>query len=107
MSVQAQRFTYSQPGLYFPVATIQDAQGGRLSLTTVVLVESPAVVTARFQNLWNGLKANLMAGDTQGALTQPSPAIRPHFSRIFHTPPPSLPTIARSLENLPVMRNPD
>ena len=106
-SLQGQPFTYSQPGLYFPVATIQDAQGGRLSLTTVVLVESPAVVTARFQNLWNGLKANLMAGDTQGALTQLSPAIRSQFSRIFQALGPSLPTIAGSLENLAVVENLD
>ncbi len=106
-SLQGQPFTYSQPGLYFPVATIQDAQGGRLSLTTVVLVESPAVVTARFQNLWNGLKANLMAGDTQGALTQLSPAIRSQFSRIFQALGPTVSTIAGSLENLAVVENLD
>ena len=107
LDLQGQPFTYSQPGLYFPVATIQDAQGGRLSLTTVVLVESPAVVTARFQNLWNGLKANLIAGDAQGALTQLSPAIRSQFSRIFQALGPSLPTIAGSLENLAVVENLD
>ena len=48
-----------------------------------------------------------MAGDTQGALTQLSPAIRSQFSRIFQALGPSLPTIAGSLENLAVVENLD
>ena len=106
-SLQGQPFTYSQPGLYFPMATVQDAQGGRFTLTAVVLVESPAIVTARFQNLWNGLKAKLIAGDTPGALTLISPAIRSQFSRVFQALGQNLSTIAGTLENLAVVENLD
>jgi len=105
--LEGQSFTYSQPGLYFPLATVQDASGGRLSLTTVVLVESPATVTARFQNLWNGFTASLVAGDKPGALTQLSPAIRSQFARIFQALGPTVSTIAGSLENLAVVENLD
>ena len=87
--------------------TVRDAEGGRFTLTAVVLVESPAIVTARFQNLWNGLKARLIAGDTPGALAQISPAIRSQFSRVFQALGQNLSTIAGTLETLAVVENLD
>ena len=106
-SLQERTFTYTQPGLYLPVATVQDAQGARFTVTAVVLIEPPTVVTARFQNLWNGFKAKLVAGDIPGALGHLSPAIRPQFSQVFPALGQNLPSVAASLEPLAVVENLD
>ena len=105
--LDGQRFTYIQPGLYFPAATVSDGQGGRFTATTVVLIESPAAATARFQGLWNGFKDRLVAGDTSGALSYLSPAIQSQFGQVFQALGSSLPTIAASLESLLVVEQVD
>ena len=106
-SLQGQTFTYARSGLYFPAATVRDGQGGEFTVTTVVLVEPPAAVTARFQSLWNGFRARLVAGDTSGALSYLSPAIRPQFGQVFQALGAKLPNIAASLENLVVVEQVD
>lgn len=106
-SLQGQTFTYARSGLYFPAATVRDGQGGEFTVTTVVLVEPPAAVTARFQSLWNGFRARLVAGDTSGALSYLSPAIQPQFGQVFQALGAKLPNIAASLENLVVVEQVD
>ncbi len=105
--LDGQRFTYIQPGLYFPAATVSDGQGGRFTARTVVLIESSAAATARFQGLWNGFKDRLVAGDTSGALSYLSPAIQSQFGQVFQALGSSLPTIAASLESLLVVEQVD
>jgi len=102
-SLEGQRFTFTQPGLYFPTAAVSNGQGGQFTVTTVVLVESPAVATARFQGLWNSFKARLVAGDTSGALLHLSPTIQSQFGQVFQALGSNLPTIAASLEDLVVV----
>src|SRR5947208_14545288 len=46
-SLQGQTFTYARSGLYFTAATVRDGQRGEFTVTTVVLVEPPAAVTAK------------------------------------------------------------
>src|SRR5207245_10419866 len=101
------RLTYSQPGLYFPVATVSDGQGGRFTARTAVAIESSAAATARFQGLWNGFKDRLVAGDTSGALSYLSPAIQSQFGQVFQALGSSLPTIAPRLERLLVVAQVD
>ena len=106
-SLEGERFVYREPGLYFPVATVGDGHGGAFTATTVVLVEPPAAVTARFQGLWEGLKDRLVAGDTPGALAHLSPAIQSHFGQVFQALGSNLPRIAAGLENLLVVEQVD
>jgi sugar lactone lactonase YvrE len=101
--LQGERFTYTQPGLYFPVATVSDAHGAQFAVTTVVLAEPPAAVNTRFQNLWSGFKARLGAGDIPGGLAYLSPTIQSQFGQVFQTLGSSLGTIAASLEDLVVV----
>jgi parallel beta-helix repeat protein len=98
-NLDGQRFTYTRPGLYIPTARITDAQGGQLTVTTAVVVETPAAVDQRFQALWNGFKARLAASDTSGALAYLSPAIRSQFGQVFQALAADLPGVAASLED--------
>jgi hypothetical protein len=106
-SLTGQHFTYTQTGVYFPVATLTDGQGGQTNVTGTVLVHSPSVATTWFQTLWNSFKARLVAGDVTGALTYLSPAIQPDFDELFRSLGPDLPAIASSLENLSVVEQLD
>src|SRR5438034_1058873 len=106
-SLEGQRFVYPQPGLYFPAATVSDGQGGQFTAATVVLVEPPTAVNARFESLWNLFKDRLVAGDIPGALAHLSPAIQSQFSEVFQALGSNLPDIAASLERLVVVERVD
>jgi hypothetical protein len=98
--LEGRQFTYTQPGLYFPTATVVDARGGTSVVTTIVHVESPAGVEARFSALWASFKVRLQAGDIPGALQHLSPAIRPQFGQILQNFGASLPAVAGGLEDI-------
>ena len=66
-------------------------------------VESPQVVTTRFQGLWTSLKSRLQAGDLQGALAHLAPSLRSRFETVFQQLGTALPAIATSLGNLEVV----
>lgn len=102
-TLAGQRFTYAQPGLFVAHATGVDAAGAPFSASTVVHVESPAVVTARFQALWSGFKARLQANDVSGALAYLSPKVRADFAEMFQDLGSDLPAVAAGLENLVVL----
>ena len=106
-SLEGRQFTYTQPGLYFPTAVVTDAQGAQVLLTTVVLVESPAAVTARFQALWNSFKGRLQAGDVTGALAHLGPKLQGRFERVFQDLGSALTTVGASLGDLHVLEQVD
>ncbi len=62
------RATYTGSGLLFPTLRATDDQGTQHTATTIVNLEDPITVTARFQARWNSFKARLRAGDIPGAL---------------------------------------
>ena len=97
-SLNDQFFTYTVPGIYFPTAVIDDGQGTQTTISSVVFVESAASANTRFQNLWNGLRGRLAAGDIQGALAYLSPDIQPRFAAVFQNLAPNLQSIAAGLE---------
>jgi hypothetical protein len=66
-SLTGQVFTYTQPGLYIPRVAIVDAQGRRLSVSTVVQVYDLTTLDAMLQAKWTALKEALRAGDIAGA----------------------------------------
>jgi sugar lactone lactonase YvrE len=106
-SLEDRRFTYARPGLYFPTAVVTDAHGSRATAQAVVLVDSAATVTARFQGLWADFKSKLITGDTQAALAQLAPTIRSRFADVFQALGPNVTSVAGDLENLAVVEQLD
>jgi hypothetical protein len=68
-SLDGQTFTYTQPGIYAPRATVTDAQGGRATVSMVVEVLDQPALDRLLQAKWNGLKDSLRAGDVARAVT--------------------------------------
>jgi hypothetical protein len=63
-----QVFTYDQPGLYFPRATITDTRGNRVTATALVQVYDLVTFDAALQSKWTTLKDALRRGDISRAL---------------------------------------
>jgi sugar lactone lactonase YvrE len=95
--LDGQAFTYTQPGLHFPRATVTDAQGKQSTVTAVVNVEDPQTVTTRFQGLWTSLKARLGAGDIPGGLARLAPSLQPRCQAVFQPLGIDLPAVAARL----------
>ena len=95
--------TYTAPGLVFPILRAIDDQGTIYTARTIVNVDDPLVVTARFQGRWNSLKGRLQAGDNAGALTHLAPSLQPRFQAIFQQLGSDLPTIAAGLGDVQVL----
>ena len=61
-------FTYTQPGLYFPRASLTDALGNRTSTTIIVQVYELTALDALLRARWAAFKTALRGGDIDGAL---------------------------------------
>lgn len=68
VSLEGQVFTYPKPGLYFPTATIIDAQGNRVTTTALLQVYDRAALDASLQVKWSAMKDALRRGDIGKAL---------------------------------------
>jgi sugar lactone lactonase YvrE len=88
---------YPAAGLLFPTVRAIDDQGNVYVARTVVQVEDAQGASVRFQELWNGFRARLLAGDHTGALTYLSPGLRPRFQPIFQQLGADLPAVATAL----------
>lgn len=67
-SLEGQIFTYPKPGLYFPTATITDAQGHQVTSRTLIQVYDQAALDASLQAKWSAMKDALRSGDIDKAL---------------------------------------
>jgi hypothetical protein len=94
--------TYATAGLFFPTLRVTDDQGSVYSVTTAVLAEDPAAVTARFRGLWTAFKTKLQAGDVPGALTFLGPDLQLRLESVFQSLGAALPTVAAGLGDLHV-----
>lgn len=68
-SLEGPAFTYSQPGLYLPTVTVTDAQGNRLTASTIVQVYDRTTLDTVLQSKWTALKDALRVGDIARAVT--------------------------------------
>ncbi|MGH7407067.1 MAG: hypothetical protein ACREKF_03555, partial [Candidatus Methylomirabilales bacterium] len=68
-SLEGQPFIYPQPGLYFPTATLTDAQGNRFTARAAVQVFDRSTLDALLQAKWTAMKEALRGGDMERALT--------------------------------------
>jgi len=94
--------TYTGAGLMLPTLRATDDQGRVYTATTVVNIEAPDTVTARFQALWTSFKARLQAGDIPGALAHLTPKLQARFQTVFQLGA-DLPAIGAGLGNLEVL----
>lgn len=67
-SLDGQIFTYPKPGLYFPTATITDAQGHQVTTRALIQVYDQAALNTSLQAKWAAMKDALRGGDIGKAL---------------------------------------
>jgi parallel beta helix pectate lyase-like protein/Big-like domain-containing protein len=67
-TLDAQRFTYSLPGVYVPRIRVIDAQGAVFTASAVVEVLDRAAIDARLQARWTSLRDALSRSDVPGAV---------------------------------------
>jgi hypothetical protein len=75
--------TYELEGVYFPKLTVTDSQGNVYTDAVGVVVTGKEAVLATLREKWDGMKAALLAGDTQTALTYFLPGSRPEYDKLF------------------------
>jgi sugar lactone lactonase YvrE len=93
-SLEGTESIYSTTGLLFPTLRATDDQGQVYIARTIVQVDDPLTVSARFKSLWSSFTARLQAGDHAGALAHLTPGLRPQFTALFQLLAPDLPGIA-------------
>lgn len=68
-NLDGRTFTFTRPGLYTSIVQVTDDQGKVHTAATLVQVSDPAVLDARLQAVWQGLKDALRSGDLSRART--------------------------------------
>lgn len=92
-SLESRSFSYLQPGVYFPTATVTDVRGSRVILRTMVQVYDTLSLDALFQGKWRAMKDALRAGDIARALLQIVADARTDYEAAFQAISTQLPTI--------------
>src|SRR5206468_201824 len=82
-SLDGQSFTYTQPGLYFPTATISDASGTQSTVSTVINVLAKDQMDILLKGKWNAMKTALTGNDIEGAVRFFTPEQQPRFRTLF------------------------
>lgn len=82
-SLDGRVFTYAQPGLYFPKATITDASGRRFTLSSVVHVYGLATLDVLLLAKWTAMKEALRRGDINAAVESIVLAARDDYRDLF------------------------
>jgi hypothetical protein len=68
-SLDGQRFTYSQPGLYVATASVTDTQGVQTNTGAIVQVFDRSQLDAFLQGKWNALRDALSRADVPAAVS--------------------------------------
>ncbi len=97
--LNGQTFTYTQPGLYFPTATLTDARGNQFTVTALVQVYDRLALDASLQAKWAAMRDALRRGDIEGALQQIAADWRDEFRADFAAVASFLPGFASVLED--------
>jgi len=100
--LDGQTFTYTQPGLYTPTATITDSSGNRLTVRTIVQVFDPAALNVLLQSKWLAMKDALRSGNIPAALDFISTRSRPRYERLLRLLGPRLANIDSILTDIAV-----
>lgn len=103
-SLEGQRFTYAQPGLYLPTVLVTDPGGATHTATAIVQVTDRATLEAILQAKWQGLKDALRQGDIVGAVEFIATSARVRYQAVFTALAPDLPAIDTILTSLTFVR---
>jgi sugar lactone lactonase YvrE len=68
-SLDGERFTYTQPGLYVATVTVTDSQGAQTSTGAVIQVLDRSQLDALLQGKWNALRDALSRADVPAAVS--------------------------------------
>ena len=98
--LDGQTFTYTQPGIYFPVATITDSQGHRVTAGTVVQVYDRVTIDAVFKAKWSAMKGALIRKDIDGAVAHFVAAQQDRYGALFTALTTSIAQIARDMQDI-------
>lgn len=103
-SLEGQSFVYTAPGVYLPMVTVTDAQGGRFTARAVVQVYDRTALNTLLQAKWTALKDALRGGDIARALTFIAARSRPRYEQAFVGLTTDLPSIDSILTDLTLVR---
>ena len=93
----AARRSTRPPGCSSPRCAPPTTRATSTSPGRPIQVDDAQSASARFQSLWTGFTARLLAGDPSGALGYLSPGLRPRFERVFADLGGDLPAVAATL----------
>ena len=100
VSLDDQSVTYTQPGLYFPIAIVTDAAGAQRVLRTVVQVYDRMAIDGALRAKWNGMKRALARGDSEGALAFFTDTEQSRYRAIFTALSPHLAGIVQEIGDI-------
>lgn len=103
-SIEGQTFTYTVPGIYYPVVTFTDDQGTQFTATSVVQVYDRKNLDALLRAKWAGLKDSLRNGDITAAMSQIASSSQTRYDEAFQILASQLPNIDEILTNISLVR---
>jgi len=95
-----QTFTFTQPGFYFPVATISDGRGNQTTARTVVQVYDRAELDALFKAKWGAMKDALITNDLHGAVAHFVAPQQDRYRTLFTTLSADIAQITRDMQDI-------
>ena len=99
-SLEGQSFTYTQPGLFVPTATVNDTQGNRQATSAVVQVFDRIALDVMLQAKWSGMKGALRGGNISRALEFVARSARADYEELFLALRPQLGNIDDILKDI-------
>lgn len=93
-------FTFVAAGVYHPVVTVTDSNGGSSQLIGTIVVSDPALINSLLTITYDGLTARLRTGAVTGAINHFSATTSDTYAAIFNDLGDDLPTVTDSLGSL-------
>ena len=89
-----------QTGLYFFTAIAEDDQGNTYTDTVAIQVINEAVLDALLRAKWEGMRAALIAGDIEEALTYHQSDMREKYAAIYSALGSELPVLTQQMREI-------
>jgi sugar lactone lactonase YvrE len=95
-----QPFTYAQPGLYFPLATLTDTRGTQITARAIVQVYDRPRIDAFFKAKWSAMKSALIQNDLDAAVGHFTAAQQDRYRALFTALSVDIAQIARDMQDI-------
>src|SRR2546425_9879657 len=93
-------YTFSAPGVYIATVTVTDTAGNRTIGRTIAHVLDRAAIDSVLKAKWNSMKAALVAGDVETALTFFGTVQQPRYRTIFNALGAQVSSIASQMQDI-------